>query len=121
MKHIILFFGLVFTSQLNAQTKFEMTSNTESVMRISPETDFEFVQKILSEKPIHIHPDSTTKGFLICWSGPVSEYIIYSPNGKIKKQGKITTNQFVSTKRWKGGKYILKIDDNIEILMLMRN
>ena len=119
MKNVLFLLTICLGGLVNAQTSFTMVSDELKPLIINQQ-DYEYVQKIISLNPIHVHPDSMAKGFTICWSGPESTYLIYGPNNKLKKKGKITNNEFVPTKRWKSGKYILKIENEVDILMLIR-
>jgi hypothetical protein len=119
MKNVLFLLTICLGGLVNAQTSFTMVSDELKPLIINQQ-DYEYVQKIISLNPIHVHPDSMSKGFTICWSGPESTYFIYGPDNKLKKKGKITNNSFVPTKRWKGGKYILKIENEVDILMLIR-
>ena len=120
MKKILLLILSILGIHLNAQVSYNLVANSSDVGFDVSETNVEFVQKVLSKKPIHIHPDSISKGFTICWNGPETSFKILGPDNKIKREGIISNNVYISTKRWKGGRYILKINDEIEIIMLMR-
>jgi hypothetical protein len=120
MKQLLFFIFLILGIQLNAQVSYSLVSNTTLSETEDLENNLEFVQKVIAKNPIHVHPDSISKGFTICWNGPKTTYMIIGPNNKIKKEGIIITNTHISTKRWKGGRYVLRIDDEIEIIMLMR-
>lgn len=119
MKQLVLLTMMCLGGLLNAQTPamFASVNTTPSVI---DKDAYEYVQKIINQKPLHVHPDSMSKGFTICWSGEPSTYTIFGMNDKKTRTGKIVNNVHIKTKRWKPGVYVLKIGEYSEILLLVK-
>ena len=119
MKQLLLLLTMCLGGLLNAQTTTTFASVNTTPNPIDQET-YEYVQKVINQKPIHVHPDSISKGFTICWNGEPTTYTIFGVNKKKIKTGKIVNNDYIKTKRWKPGVYVLKVGDYSDILVLMR-
>jgi hypothetical protein len=119
MKRILFLLSICLGGLVNAQTSYKIAS-IEGKPNIINQEDYDFVQKIITQKPIHIHTDSKGHLFTICWNGPETIYTIIGPKGEKIKSGKIDGNIKIKTKRWKSGIYTLKIDKNTEFIMLMK-
>ena len=111
MKKIFIIALVLSCSKLNAQYNF-VSNNSNS--------NFEFVQSVLNQRPIHIHPDSLKVGFTLCWNGKKRPFEIVGPDKKIIKKGKTKKGRFISTQGWKNGTYIIQIENFKETLVLMR-
>jgi len=120
MKHVLLLLTICLGGFVNAQTSFRLASNEPMTTTVINQQDYEYVQKIISQKPIHVHPDSTNRAFTICWNGPETTYTIFGPNKKKIKSGKIVNSVYIKTKRWKPGVYILNVGEYSDVLVLMR-
>ena len=120
MKRILFLLTICLGGLVNAQTSYILTS-VKSQPEIVDQSDYEFVQRVITQKPIHIHPDSLSRAFTICWNGPETIYTIIGPDKKKVKSGKIVNSVYIKTKRWKPGLYVLMIDDYSDVMVLMRN
>ena len=119
MKHLLILLAMCLGGLVNAQTPASFASINSKPNYVEPEV-YEYVQKIIQQKPIHVHPDSMLKGFTICWNGEPTTYTIVGTNNKQIKTGKIVNNVHIKTKRWKPGIYVLKVGEYSDILALMR-
>ena len=108
MKNILLLLAFITLGNLSAQ----MSNNEIS------KDDFDLVQKVLYQKPIHIHAEND--GFYLCWEGKRTRYVI-TKNGKPFMTGKTKKELFVSTKEWENGTYAIEIKNNVEYVVMMRN
>ena len=120
MKQLVLLLTMCLGGLLNAQTPATFASVNVTPTVVDREA-YEYVQKVINQKPIHIHPDSMSKGFTICWNGEPTTYMIFGADKKKIKTGKIVNNIHIKTKRWKPGVYVLKVGEYSDILVLMRN
>ena len=120
MKQLVLLLTMCLGGLLNAQTPATFAS-----VKVTPnntdENAYEYVQKVINQKPLHVHPDSISKGFTICWSGEPTTYTIFGMNDKKIRTGKIVNNIHIKTKRWKPGIYVLKVGNYSDILLLMKD
>ena len=91
MKRILFLLSICLGGLVNAQTSYKIAS-IEGKPNIINQEDYDFVQKIITQKPIHIHTDSKGHLFTICWNGPETIYTIIGPKGEKIKSGKIDGN-----------------------------
>jgi len=120
MKRILFLLTICLGGLLNAQTSYTLAS-VDKQPEVIDQVSYDFVQKIISQKQIHIHPDSVNHGFTICWNGPDTTYTIIGMNKRKIKTGKIKNTLHIKTKRWKDGTYVLKIGEHSDILVLMKD
>lgn len=121
MKKILFTLFVVFTCSLSGQYTFVKNNTTSNMYVKTNPKMYDYVQQVLSKKPVHIHTDSFNNGFTICCTEPNQEFKIVDNNGNVVHKGKVEKNHFISTNKWSNGTYTLFIGGVQEVILLMKS
>ena len=79
----------------------------------------EFDEQI-KKAPIKIYPNPFSKGFTLLYSGEATQYLILNVSGQVIEVGYIDQETYINTEYWKNGTYIIRINNEEQIVLLRR-